>query len=123
MVSRPSLRCGTNQQNPHRHLVAFDSAAWTVTRIPLQLAVDVRGRLADIAGAIPARITFLTIGERNVKLIVLDFIGGNCHIFTVTKELCESEYNIIDFLIEKDFNLDNIQYMYGEINVQADVAS
>ena len=58
-----------------------------------------------------------------MKLIVLDFIGGNCHIFTVTKELCESEYNIIDFLIEKDFNLDNIQYMYGEINVQADVAS
>jgi len=57
-----------------------------------------------------------------VKLIVLDFIGGDCHIFTVTKEMCESEDNIVDFLMEKDFNLDNIQYMYGEINVQADVA-
>ena len=57
-----------------------------------------------------------------MKLIVLDFIGGNCHIFTVTREICQSEDNIVDFLIEKDFNLDNIQYMYGEINVQADVA-
>jgi hypothetical protein len=57
-----------------------------------------------------------------VKLIVLDFLIGICHIFTVTKEMCESEDNIVDFLMEKDFNLDNIQYMYGEINVQADVA-
>ena len=55
-----------------------------------------------------------------MKLIVLDFIAGNCHIFTVTEKLCESEDNVIEFLWEQGFNLDNIQYMYGEINVQVD---
>jgi hypothetical protein len=56
-----------------------------------------------------------------VKLIVLDFLIGICHIFTVTKELCESEDNIVDFLMEKDFNLDNIQYMYGDIPIIGDM--
>ncbi len=56
-----------------------------------------------------------------MKLIVLDFLIGICHIFTVTKELCESEDNIVDFLMEKDFNLDNIQYMYGDIPIIGDM--
>lgn len=85
-----------------------------------------RGRIISFsvklqAGSNPARITFLTIGERNVKLIVLDFLIGNCHIFTVTKEMCESEDNITDFLMEKGFNLDNIQYMYGDISIISDM--
>ena len=56
-----------------------------------------------------------------MKLIVLDFLLGNCHIFTVTKKMCESEDNITDFLMEKGFNLDNIQYMYGDISIINDM--
>jgi hypothetical protein len=78
-------------------------------------------RCKTLSGSQPARITFLTIGERNVKLIVLDFSDGNCHIFTVTKKMCESEDNITDFLMEKGFNLDNIQYMYGAISIIGDM--
>jgi hypothetical protein len=56
-----------------------------------------------------------------MKLIVLDFIGGNCHIFTVTKEICQSEDNVIEFLWERGFDLNNIQYMYGDIPIIGDM--
>ena len=41
-----------------------------------------------------------------MRLIVLDFAGGSCHIFTVVKEMCESEASIVDFLVGKIFNLE-----------------
>ena len=97
------------------------SAAWTVTRIPLQLAVDVRGRLADIAGAIPARIFFLTIGERNVKLAVLDFEKACLCIYVVTPEMCNNEDEIVDYIVELGHNIDMVQYMYGEFEIKSDI--
>jgi len=56
-----------------------------------------------------------------VKLAVLDFVGGNCYIFNVTAEICASEDNVMEFLWERGFNLDNIQYMYGDMEVIEDM--
>jgi len=52
-----------------------------------------------------------------MKLVVLDFTSGNCHIFNVTSEVCEGEESIAEFLWEKGFNVDNVQYMYGNVEV------
>lgn len=56
-----------------------------------------------------------------MKLIVLDFQTGNCYIFNTTAEICASEDNVTEFLWERGFDLDNIQYMYGDISIIGDM--
>lgn len=56
---------------------------------------------------------------------VLDFIKGCCDIFS--GPAFESEYDLEDYLIEKGYDLDNIEYMVtdnlnynieGEVNIK-----
>lgn len=55
-----------------------------------------------------------------MKLVVLDFESGDCHIYTITSEIADNEEAVIQFICDNNHSLENCHYMYGEVAVYHD---
>ena len=56
-----------------------------------------------------------------MKLAVMDFEKGSLHIYVVTPEMCESEDEIVDYIVRLGHTLEMCQYMYGEFDIKSDI--